>query len=340
MFPSPYSVLLVDDEPDLLALLKEVLHGSYECLLAHSAGEARTIFARRKVDLVLTDHAMPETTGVELLEWVRLHSPQTVRLLMSGLADRDDIIHAINRGHIYYFLSKPWRAEEVLQAVRNGIEKLELERERDRFHRELRQLNASLEERVADRTRELEQAHRELGQQNEELKRLALTDPLTGLFNRRAVDSLAEVEVKRHLRYRNPLTLALIDVDHFREINRLYLHPGGDAVLQELARMLTASVREVVDSVGRVGGEEFLIIARETGEEGARVLAERIRSTVASCPIMYQGTPIPLTVSLGLAVAETDLCPQYPELYALAAAALRSAKDAGRNRFVVNRVTG
>jgi diguanylate cyclase (GGDEF)-like protein len=330
--------LLVDDEPDLLALLQEALHGSHECLLARSADEARAVFTRQTVDLILTDHAMPGTTGVELLEWVRLYSPHTVRLLMSGLAGREDIIDAVNRGHIYYFLSKPWRAEEVVQAVRNAVEKIELERERDQLLSQLRQWGANLEERVADRTRELEQAHRELQQQAEELKRLALTDPLTGLFNRRAVDSLAEVEVKRHLRYQNPLTLALIDVDHFREINRVYLHPGGDAVLQGLARVLTASVREVVDSVGRVGGEEFLIIARETGEDGARVLAERIRSTVASSPMVYDGKAISLTVSLGIAVAESTLCPQYPELYALAATALRAAKDAGRNRFVLRRV--
>jgi len=105
-------------------------------------------------------------------------------------------------------------------------------------------------------------------------------------------------------------------------------------VLKVLARTLTGTLREV-DSVGRVGGEEFLIIARETDEAGAVALAERIRSTVEQTVVEYKGHPIRITVSLGFAVAESGVPADYPAMYGLAANALSTAKKMGRNRFVV-----
>src|SRR6185437_266176 len=129
------------------------------------------------------------------------------------------------------------------------------------------QLNSELERRVGERTGALQEANRLLEQRARELERLALTDPLTGLFNRRAMEELARIEMKRHARYPIPLTIGLIDIDCFTDINTRYLLPGGDEALKGLARLLIHSLREV-DSVGRIGGDEFLIIARETNEEG------------------------------------------------------------------------
>src|SRR5215470_16368331 len=111
------------------------------------------------------------------------------------------------------------------------------------------------------------------------LEKLALTDPLTNLPNRRAMDRIAERELRRRDRYPSPLAIGLIDVDHFKEINARYLLPGGDKVLVDLAKALTSSLR-TVDFLGRIGGEEFLVIAPETNLEGTKVLGERIRSTV------------------------------------------------------------
>jgi diguanylate cyclase (GGDEF)-like protein len=151
------------------------------------------------------------------------------------------------------------------------------------------------------------------------------------------MDELARFELKRHARYPSPLTLGLVDVDHFKDINTHHLYTGGDAVLRGLARLLTGSLREV-DSVGRMGGEEFLVIARETGEEGARRLAERIRSTVADSPIVYEGKVIQITVSIGVAVAEVGDPVDYNEMMRLVAYALKEAKEKGRNRLEVCRV--
>jgi diguanylate cyclase (GGDEF)-like protein len=260
-----------------------------------------------------------------------------VRLLMTGYAELDDAVEAINRGQVYYYLLKPWRTEDLLTVLRNAAEKFRLERNRDQLLGELRQLNRELERRVAERTRELEEANLLLQQRTRELERLALTDPLTGLFNRRAIDELARFELKRHARYPSALTVGFIDVDHFKRINTEHLLTGGDEVLKGLARILVGSLREV-DSVGRVGGEEFLVIARETGDEGAARLAERIRATVASSPIDYRGKDIAITVSIGFAVAEVGVPADYVAMTELAAAALAHAKQTGRNRAEIRRV--
>lgn len=266
-----------------------------------------------------------------MLEWVRENHPETVRLLMTGFSELEDAVNAINRGQVYYYLLKPWRTEDLLQVLRNAAEKFNLERKQARYLRELTQLNEELERRVAERTRELEEANALLQQRTRELERLALTDPLTGLFNRRAIEELARFELKRHARYPSPLALGFLDVDHFKRINTEHLLTGGDEALKSLARTLTASLREV-DSIGRVGGEEFLVLARETGLEGAFVLAERLRLAVANSPVEYNGKTIPLTISVGFAVAEAGVPAELPALTRLAAEALAHAKATGRNR--------
>jgi diguanylate cyclase (GGDEF)-like protein len=292
---------------------------------------------RRPVDLVLTDQRMPRQTGIQLLEWVRETHPKTLRLLMTGYAELEDAVEAINRGHVYYYLLKPWRTEDLLQILRNAADKVSLERNRDELLEQLRRLNQDLENRVTERTRELEDANTLLQQRTRELERLILIDPLTGLFNRRAVEGLALAEARRHNRYGNPLSVGIIDVDFFKRINTEYDLPGGDEALKGLALILSTTLREV-DSVGRIGGEEFLIIARETNVDGAIALAERIRSTVETTPVTYKKSRISLTVSLGFAVAEEGVQSEFPAMYQLAASAMSAAKRLGRNRSVLYRV--
>jgi diguanylate cyclase (GGDEF)-like protein len=314
-------LLVVDDEPYILPTLSALLANDFEVLTANSADSAEAIFARHDIHVILCDQKMPHRTGTELLEWVRVHSPRTVRLLMTGYAELEDAVEAINRGHVYHYLLKPWRTEELQQILRNASEKFLLEQSRDQLLKELRRLNQELEDRVMQRTRELEM--------------LAMTDPLTGLLNRRAIDNVACNELKRQARYPgSPLAIGLIDADNFREINRLYLHTGGDEVLRGLARILLTSLRSV-DFVGRVGGEEFLVVAPETHLQGASVLAERIRATVEQTPITFRGQDIPITVSLGFAVAEPGMAGDYEQMKHISAAALGEAKATGRNRYVI-----
>jgi diguanylate cyclase (GGDEF)-like protein len=328
------SLLVVDDEPYILPTLSALLAPSFEVVTAASADQAKEIFARREVNIILTDQKMPRTTGVQLLEWVRVQSPKTIRLLMTGYAELDDAVEAINRGHVYHYLLKPWRTEELLAVLRNAGDKFQLERRNEELlgdlHRkndELDRKNQELEQRVKERTRELEQRTREL-------EMLALTDPLTGLLNRRAIDDVAKNELKRRARYSRPLAVGLIDVDHFKEVNSRFLYTGGDEVLRSLSKSLTSCLRDV-DFLGRMGGEEFLVVAPETDMEGARILAERIRSTVEATPIAYNGQLMRVTVSVGFTIAEGDAVVDYEEIKHGAAAALGEAKTTGRNRCVI-----
>lgn len=326
------TVLVVDDEPYLLPSLRAFLNPYFDVLVASSADEAQKILDLCPVHILLTDQRMPQRTGVQLLEWATLHHPRVIRLLMTGHIEIDDAVAAINRGQVYHYLRKPWRTEELLQVVNNAADKYQLERHRDELLRDLRNLTVELEQRVEARTMELKAANTQLEQRNRELERLALTDPLTGLLNRRAIDDLIDFEMKRHARYAGPLALGYVDVDHFKSVNTAYTHTGGDEALKTLARVLLSSVR-AIDSVARVGGEEFLVLARETPFEGASVLAERIRAGVEQSRIPTIWGEIRLTVSVGFAVADSPV--DRRALLSLATAALREAKSSGRNRCIV-----
>lgn len=332
-----YSLLIVDDEPYILPTLKALLSAEYDIHTANCAEAAQAVFTQHPIDLILTDQKMPRQTGIQLLEWVRENHPRTVRLLMTGYAELDDAVDAINRGQVYHYLLKPCRTEELLQILRNAAEKRLLECSRDQLIEQLQQLNSELDRRVNERTRALQEANQLLEQRARELERLALTDPLTGLLNRRAMEELSRFELKRHARYPSALTIGLIDIDRFKDINTRYLLPGGDEALRGLARILTSSLREV-DSVGRLGGDEFLIIARETNEEGAKHLAERIRATVADTPIPYGNQAIRISVSVSFAVADVEVPVEFDTMYRVAASAIKDAKDKGRNCFAVCKV--
>ncbi len=328
------SLLVVDDEPYILMTLSALLANDFDVLTAESAEAAQQAFQTRDINIVLSDQKMPGMSGVRLLEWVRERSPHTVRLLMTGFAELEDAVEAINRGKVYRYLFKPWRADELLQVLRDACHNFQLERVNRQLVKELQELNQKLESRVEERTQKLAEMNHELQQKNSMLEKLALTDPLTGLPNRRAIDRVAEAELRRRSRYPGPLALGFIDADHFKEINCRYLLPGGDQVLLDLGKVLTASVR-TVDTVGRVGGEEFMVVAPETSLEGALVLAERIRASVERNIFTYNGEEIRVTVSAGFAVLEDESVADYDQLKHVSAAALGEAKASGRNLAVV-----
>jgi diguanylate cyclase (GGDEF)-like protein len=323
--PAKCSVLVVDDEPALLKVLALLLSPEYEVLIAESAA-AQVILGTRPIDIILADQMMPRRTGVELLEWVSRHHPRTTRLLMTGKPEFDDVVDAINRGQVFRYITKPWREETLLEMLRDAAEKFNLERSRDRLLEELRRSN-----------RELLAANQRLLQRNRELEQASLTDMLTGLFNRRAIEELARLELKRHLRYHRPLSIGLIDVDQSDLLTAGHLQTGGGELLEEVAGILASSLREL-DSVGRLDDAKFLVVASETDGEGAARLAERLRATVASTPFEHVGRVVPITLSIGFAVAEAGVQADLPAMTKLAAAALAHARRAGCNGCEIRRV--
>jgi diguanylate cyclase len=328
------TLLLVDDEPYVLDALVPLLSKDFDVATANSADAAQKVLGQREVHIVLADQKMPGKTGVELLEWVRSHYPKIIRLMLTGYADFEETVKAINRGQIFRIILKPWRTEELLLILQNAAHHYALERSVEEQNRELHQLNQELEQRVTKRTRELQDAIAQLQHKTSVLEVFALTDQLTGLPNRRAMDGLAKFELRRRTRYPCSLSLGIVDLDGLKDINTKWLLPGGDQVLVHVGRLLAEAGR-TSDTVGRIGGDEFMVIAPETPLTGANTLADRLRSMVTDNPTSYEGQTISASVSIGFAVASEATNATYDQLKYVAAAALNEAKGKGRNCAIV-----
>jgi diguanylate cyclase (GGDEF)-like protein len=168
----------------------------------------------------------------------------------------------------------------------------------------------------------------------EELRSRAETDPLTGVANRRRFYQALEIECMRFTRNRLPLSMLMIDLDYFKEVNDRYGHPVGDTVLRIVAQLLLLSLRKT-DLLARYGGEEFAVLLPETPLEGAYVIAERIRQTVCQKPIVADGSEMQVSVSVGIAshIDDNEAVPEI--LLKKADLALYRAKTTGRNRVEV-----
>jgi diguanylate cyclase (GGDEF)-like protein len=193
--------------------------------------------------------------------------------------------------------------------------------------RDLRNLTASLEQKVNERTDELRQ-------RNQELLTLATSDPLTQINNRRNFFTLAGKEYERATRYKHPLSLVIADVDHFKEANDTYGHQVGDKILANLAAFLEKNIRNI-DIVARYGGEEFIILMPEISCEYAKNIAERLRRLVEETPMAETDYKIMLTVSFGVACWEQNKELTLDTLIYRADKALYKAKRDGRNRVTV-----
>ncbi|HEY1188929.1 MAG TPA: diguanylate cyclase [Gemmata sp.] len=328
------STLVVDDDPAILTVLAAQLGGDFDVITACTATQARAILTRRSVDIVLSDLQLPDETGLSLLDWVRRTAPRTARVLITGTARMQDAVDAINHSQVHRLVLKPWRSEDLLQTLRAIARSLLLERSHEHLLDELRKLNLELEQRVLTRTQELEHALGQLQQANQILEKMAATDPLTGLANRRAIDMAARKELQRRVRMPVPIAVLWVDADHFGRVNKEHSQIAGDQVLVWLAGLLQSSIR-ATDSLGRVGGEEFLVLAPGTDFVGAEILAERLRTSVRSAQTTFDGQPIQMTISLGGAVAEAGTQVSYEQLRDVSARALKEAKSTGRNRAVI-----
>jgi diguanylate cyclase (GGDEF)-like protein len=338
------TVLAVHQDPFLLHLLTNQLGKDFDVLTEASTVQARPLFKSRDIDVVLAGHHFNQSgqegeTGAQFLEWVRLNYPATMRILLAPRADAEGALEAINYGQAHRLILTPWPPDTLLQTMRQSARHVLIERSHEQLLEELRRLNHELEQRVVQRTQQLEEANRQLQYKNSILERMALTDALTGLPNRRAMDRLVRAELQRRARHPAPVSVAIIDVDHFKDVNTRYLLPGGDHVLVWLAQCLSQALR-TIDTVGRIGGEEFMILAPGTNTQGAHVLAERIRKHVEESETQYQNQVIRITVSLGVAVAGENKPATFDQLKMCASEALGQAKAAGRNRCVVQEVGG
>lgn len=291
-------ILCVDDEPAVTEALTRVLRGDFSVLQAGSAEEALNVL-RQNLDcaVVLSDYRMPGTNGIELLKQVKNISPNTVRAILSGQIEAQNLVEAINSAEIHRFILKPWD-NEVLR---------------------LQMLEAL-------------QAHASLAERNE-LHHLAITDPVTQLTNHRYFQEKLRHELKLAEASKTPLTLVMIDVDHFKSFNDHYGHPEGDRLLAEVADRIRAHFPEK-GLASRYGGEEFVIILPRTTGEQAFSRTEQLRLSLETKAFLGPfGRPAHITVSAGIATYPDDAS-TAAELVSAADRALYQAKRQGRNQTV------
>jgi len=145
MEPDKYTLLIVDDEPANLQKLRRTFYADYRLLEASSGEEAYDLASRNDLDLVITDQKMPRLSGLKLLKKIIKIKPDVMRIILTGYTEVEDLIEAINEGHVYRYITKPWEPGELRVVVRQALEKLRLERENRRLTEELRRLNERLQ---------------------------------------------------------------------------------------------------------------------------------------------------------------------------------------------------
>ncbi|HVB87617.1 MAG TPA: diguanylate cyclase [Candidatus Dormibacteraeota bacterium] len=294
-------ILIAEDDPISRRLLQAFLtKWGYQVEVAVDGSEAVAKLEQPGApQLAVLDWMMPGLEGPEVCRRVRqiADRPYTYILLLTARGQKDDLLRGLEAGADDY-LTKPFDSQELRARLNVG-------------------------ERILDLQRNLIQAR-------EELRFRACHDVLTGLANRGSVLDMANREYSRQSREGGSFGLIIIDLDHFKSVNDTHGHLCGDEVLHEAARRLLASVRNY-DTVGRYGGEEFLVIAPATDGPGTLALAERIRQAIDDPAIPTEAGPVHITASCGAAVSDCEHALKPDDLLRIADEALYRAKGRGRN---------
>lgn len=186
--------------------------------------------------------------------------------------------------------------------------------------------------RLQENNQQLRQQATELQSLNEELRRLTITDPMTGLHNRRHFDAIMETDLALSRRHNEVSSIIIIDLDHFKNINDTFGHKTGDRVLIHVANILKSKLRKT-DTICRIGGEEFAVISRRAGIEDAMTVGEKLRKAVEMNPLQAGKNCISLTISIGISsLPSTKQNTQPDDIFRKADAALYFSKEHGRNR--------
>jgi len=285
-----------DDKFNRVALKKMLSNWGFDVVTAGNGAEAWEIMQDDESPrLVILDWVMPEIDGVEVCRRIRqkFQSDNDYRfiILLTAQGSKADIVEGLTAGADDY-VTKPFDPHELQMRIRAGKRIIELQ---------------------------------------EKLRFNAMHDPLTGILNRGAVLERLYSELARSRRENQPMTLAMLDLDHFKVVNDTHGHLAGDEVLRETTRRIKNIVRDY-DIVGRYGGEEFLIVIPGADRESALTVYERIREGIGARAMDTTVASLVVTASMG--VAEYDGIMSDQELIQLADDALYRAKDQGRNRVV------
>ncbi len=312
----PFTILVVDDTPANLLLLTQLLSAqAYDVRPVTQGSQAVETARSIKPDLILLDIRMPGVDGYAVCQQLKA-DPTTQHIpviFVSALDDTEDKVRAFQYGGVDY-VTKPFQSAEVLARVRT--------------HLELARVRA-----------ELARANAELAQKNDELRNalerereMARIDWLTGVFNRSHLFTLATQEFFVAQRYDQPLSICMFDIDHFKQINDRYGHLIGDQVLRVVAQTARHQIR-AADSLGRFGGEEFIILLPNTRVTAGVMLAERLRAALAELRVSTAKGEISVTISAGVA-ERLPADETIDRVIDRADQALYAAKQQGRNCVV------
>jgi diguanylate cyclase (GGDEF)-like protein len=299
------AVASADDRSTLRKVLEET--GHFDRILEAAGGlHALRLILAEPIDVVVCDLELPQLEGEKLLRVLRVRpegrNVDPSFLFLGAAADLERGVRVLEHG-AHDVVARPYHAGEVAARVARLLR--------------LRRLQS------------------ELLDKNAELSRLNSLDALTGLRTRRYVQELLAVEVLRAHRYGTSLTLQMVDLDGFKQLNDAHGHPAGDAVLRGVAERLLKMLR-VSDTGGRWGGDELVVVMPQNTPHGAAVLAERWRAEVAAARFAGpDGSPIAVTLSIGIAEHSSDST-SAADLVAAADRALYAAKRQGRNRIAID----
>ncbi len=304
-------LLFVEDSTTQGSQIKQDLEQiGYDVRWVKSGIEALKWARQDPPDLVVLDVVMDDLDGFAVCRWLKLHNAtrDIPVIMLTVRGEIEDRVHGLQIGADDY-LPKPFSTRElearIFAALRNKTTQTEL----------------------AERNRQLESMLHHV-------ESLAITDPLTGIFNRRRFTDVLRREVAVARRYKNALSLLMLDLDHFKTINDRFGHDAGDDVLRAIATTLTSGLREV-DLAARYGGEEFAVIMPQTAKPNAAIVASRIANHIAEMELQFQGQVVRLTSSIGVADIADLKVVEADSLVKAADIALYEAKRTGRNRIVL-----
>lgn len=314
--PTPH-ILVVDDDRDALRLIERHLtKAGYPVRGVASAAEALTVLHNEGPEILIADWMMPEISGLELARMTR--SSESIGfvyiIILTAHTGTSRLVEAFDAG-VDDFLSKPLNKQELLARLNAANRILTLEHDLDQERRAVHKTNA------------------ELAVVNAKLERMATTDELTQLANRREAMRRLNEFWARGSRDHAPLASIMLDIDHFKRCNDTYGHDAGDTVLRETANALRQNAR-AGDTVCRLGGEEFLVLCPGATAEMAAIGAERLRAAVESNLVRHDDVELSVTVSAGVGAREASM-PSPDDLLKAADEALYAAKRGGRNRVCV-----
>ena len=298
-------ILIADDSIVSRHLLEATLRKwGYDVMVACDGAEALDLLQREDAPaLIILDWMMPGMTGVEVCRRIRQRDsePYTYILLLTSKSQKEDLIEGMEAGADDY-ITKPFDQNELQVRLRAGI-------------------------RLVDLQTQLLKAR-------EDLREQATRDSLTRLWNRSSILTELGRELARSVRESRPLGVVIVDLDHFKHINDTYGHLAGDAVLREAARRMQSSIRQY-DSIGRYGGEEFLILFPGCGEADCFAQADRLRKLLGQTEMKVNDTAIRVTASFGVTTVMPGENWTEEELIRIADEALYVAKKSGRNRVEI-----